>query len=539
VKLPHEGWGRATIEARREGIGARDRDWRSGRVFGYVYQDGRDAREIGALAYTRFLTENALDPTVFPSALRFENDLLALAATHLHGDPDAVGSFTSGGTESILLAVKAARDHARATRPAVARPQMVLPDTAHAAFHKAAHYLGLDKVVVPVDRRSFRADVAAMARAITDQTIFLVGSAPSYAHGVVDPIEDLGRLAQERGLWLHVDACVGGWLLPFFERLGQPVPRFDFRVPGVTSISMDLHKYAFCPKGASILLHRDKAHRFYQHFACSQWTGYTIINPTVQSAKSVGPMAAAWAVLHRLGEQGYRDIARETLEGTRRLIEGIQAIPGLRVLGQPDFCLVAVAARGYSVFHVVDEMRRRGWYVQPQLSYEGSPENIHFSLHPGNVGHVDALVADLAEACRLSTGKPTGRRARAVKLLFAAGTPRFSDSLFRRLLELAGVEGVDLPEEMADINEILNALPRAFQEKLLTAYINELYVPAGGGAFAIPEDADPAAAPGAPASAAPEPALPTWLDAGLRRLPLGGVTADALGTVLRLVRSRG
>ena len=491
MELPKHGMAREAIAAQLEDVAAHDLDWRSGRVFAYVYDDARDAREIGTLAYARFLSENALDPTVFPSALRFETDVVEVALRHLGGGPQAAGTFTSGGTESILLAVKACRDHARATRPRVTRPQMILPDTAHAAFHKAAHYFGLEKVVVPTLPKRFTADVDAMRRAVTDRTILLVGSAPSYAHGVMDPVVELGALADERGLWLHVDACVGGWLLPWFRRLGEPVPPFDFGVRGVSSMSMDLHKYAFCPKGASIVAYRDKALRFYQHFACSGWAGYTMINPTVQSSKSVGPMAAAWAVLHHLGDAGYEAIAAETLEGTRRLLAGVRGIDGLQVLGEPGFCLAAVATPGASVFHLVDEMRRRRWYVQPQLRLNHSPENAHFTLHPGNARHVDALLTDLREAAPIARAKPVGRKAKAVRLLFAAGTPRFSDALFRRLLALAGVKGSELPGDMADINE--------------------LYSQTGGSG--VPEEVDPAPAPDeAPAPSPPAfPRLERWL----------------------------
>lgn len=543
MNLPKQGLDRAVLEARLEEIAAHDLDWRSGRVFAYVYDDLRGARDVGKAAYMRFLTENALDPTVFPSALRFETDVVDVSLRHLGAGTGAAGTFTNGGTESILLAVKACRDHALATRPRLNRPQIVLPDTAHAAFHKAASYLGLDKVVVPTDPHTFRADVQAMRDAVTDRTILLVGSAPSYAHGVIDPIADLGALALEKKLWLHVDACVGGWLLPWFRRLGAPVPAYDFGVPGVTSMSMDLHKYAFCPKGASIVAYRDRTLRFYQHFACAQWSGYTMINPTIQSSKSVGPMASAWAVLNHLGDAGYEAIARETLEGTRKLVAGLRAIDGLRVLGEPEFSLAAAAAEGFSVFHLVDLMRRRKWYVQPQLRFNASPENVHFSLHPGNVRHVDALLADLREAVPVARAKPVGVKAKAVKLLFLAGTPRFSDGLFRKLLALADVKGSELPGDMADINEILNSLPRDVTEKLLTAYINELYgaghaasgVPDEPGAEAPHEDEEPT---NGHATASTLPPRLAALDAALRRLPTGDRVADELARVGALLATR-
>ena len=275
-----------------------DIKWQDGRVFGYIFDPGRDVQEIAKKAYTMFLSENGLDFSVFQSLLKLEKALAAVGRHHLRGDDAVVGNFTSGGTESIILAVKAARDYYRTKRPEVAAPEMVLPTTAHAAFHKAGAYLNIKVVSVPVDGKTFRADPAAVEAAITPNTIMLVGSAPSYSHGVVDPIADMGRIALDHDLWLHTDACMGGFLLPYFRRLGAQVPDFDFQVPGVSSISMDLHKYAYTPKGASLVLYRNKDLRKHQLFACSHWIGYTIVNNAIQSSKSGGPMAAAWAVLN-------------------------------------------------------------------------------------------------------------------------------------------------------------------------------------------------------------------------------------------------
>jgi glutamate/tyrosine decarboxylase-like PLP-dependent enzyme len=415
--------------------------------------------DVGREAYGRFLFQNALDPTAFPSALVLENALVGIVAEHLGGGEQAVGTFTSGGTESIMLACKAARDHARATRPEVTRPAMVLPTTAHAAFHKSAHYLGFDVILVDVDPVTFRADVEAIRAAITPETVLLVGSAPSYAHGVIDPIEDLGKLALERGLLLHVDACVGGWLLPYFRRLGEDVPPFDLSVPGVTSLSVDLHKYGFAPKGASLVLYGDPTLRQHQYFACTEWTGYAVINAAVQSSKSTGPIAAAWAVLHRLGDEGFLDLARQTLAGTRALVAGIQAIPGLRVLGNPDFCMVAAAADDVSAFHVVDEMQARGFYVQPQ------PD------------HVEPLLEALRASVEAARELPAGQLAAAVEGVLAGLSPAEAQAKLLELLPLAGIEGTSLPDRMAPVNEVLDALPPPLRAALLTGFVAELFTP--------------------------------------------------------------
>ena len=257
MRIPTEGLSKDELFARMESYRAGDVDWRSGRTWAYVYDPGREAEEVIKRAYTMYLTENALDPTVFPSILRLETELVAMAAAHLNGDGKVVGNFTSGGTESIMLAVKTARDYARAE---AAHPRARDGPAGHRAcgLPQGGLLPGVKTVLVPVDTATFKADVGAMRRAITPNTVLLVGSAVSYAHGVVDPIRELGQLALEHDLLLHVDACMGGFLLPYFRRLGAPVPDFDFSVPGVTSISMDFHKYAFAAKGASVVLYRNK-----------------------------------------------------------------------------------------------------------------------------------------------------------------------------------------------------------------------------------------------------------------------------------------
>jgi glutamate/tyrosine decarboxylase-like PLP-dependent enzyme len=481
-KIPAQGLPRDELFRRLEARRARDMPWREGRVWGYVYDPGAEAEAVVKEAFMAYLTENALDFTVFPSALRLENEVVAMAAAHLGGDADVVGNFTSGGTESILLAVKAARDHARTER-GIAEPEIVLPVTAHAAFQKAAHYLDVRAVLVPVDPRTFRADVDAVRAAIGPRTILLVGSAVSYAHGVVDPIAELGALARERGLLLHVDACIGGFLLPYFRRLGTAVPAFDFSVPGVTSISMDLHKYAFAAKGASTILYRSKALRRHQLYACASWTGYTVVNTTVQSAKSVGPVAAAWAVLHHFGDEGYLAIARSVLDATRRIVDGIERIPGLRLLGRPDMNLVAFTSDAVSVFDVADEMKACGWYVQPQLAFGESRENLHLSINPASVRWVDALLADLAACVERARTLDGGRRAGTIReMVNGLDLARLDDAALAGLLGMVGVEGSSLPARMAEINDVLNALPARAREQLLVAYLNDLFRAEVGGA---------------------------------------------------------
>lgn len=476
MQIPKQGMKKDAVLEALESYRADDMPWREGRTFGYVFDAGREVEAVAKEAYTRFLSENALDPTVFPSLLRFENEVVAMARAHLGGDDDVVGAFTSGGTESIILAVKTARDFARATRPEVKRPQMILPVTAHAAFHKAAAYLDVEAVLVPVNPDTFRADVEAMRAAITPDTILLVASAPSYAHGVVDPVPELAEVARQHNLLFHVDACIGGFLLPYFKRLGAKFPDFDFSVEGVTSISMDLHKYAYCPKGASVLLHRSGKLRKHQIFACAAWSGYTVVNTTIQSSKSGGPLAAAWAVLNHVGDEGYEAIARGLKGAADTVVAGIQAMPDLRLLGRPDMSLVAFTSESVDPFVLADEMKARGWYIQAQLSQGNSPANIHLSINPSNVPWAEQLLVDLAASVEAARGAPK-TDASGLAAMFTSGDVVLNDDTFGAILSMAGIDGVGLPGKMAEINQILDALPAAVRGELLKEYVNRLFVP--------------------------------------------------------------
>ncbi|HUS63277.1 MAG TPA: aminotransferase class V-fold PLP-dependent enzyme, partial [Kofleriaceae bacterium] len=258
-----------------------------GRAFAFIYDAGDEARALAREAFAACMGINGLDPTAYPSARALENAVVKAWLEVLGAPEGAVGTATAGGTESVMLAVKAARDHARRTRPSVTAPAMLLPVTAHACFHKAAHYLGVEVIPVDVDPVTFRADPADARRKMTANVVLVVGSAPSYAHGVIDPIEELAELAAEHGTLMHVDACVGGCVLPFLRDAGARLPAFDLGVPGVTSLSVDLHKYGFAPKGASLLLQNRRELRDAQYYACARWTGYPVVNATTLGSKSL------------------------------------------------------------------------------------------------------------------------------------------------------------------------------------------------------------------------------------------------------------
>ncbi|WP_067179594.1 pyridoxal phosphate-dependent decarboxylase family protein [Microtetraspora niveoalba] len=476
---------------------------RGGKVTAYVYDTGRpEIHDAAHRAYAEMLEVNMLDPTAFPSMIALERQVVGAVAGLLGGDGGTPGIFTSGGTESIMLAVKAARDHWRAagrsgsgapgdaageTGENGARgPQMVLPVTAHPAFHKAAHYLGVEVVPVPVDPVTFRVSVPAVEAAIGDRTVLVVVSAPSYPQGVVDPVAEVAALASSRGVPCHVDACVGGWLLPWLREAGAEIPAFDLSVPGVTSLSCDLHKFGYAPKGASVLLFKDAALRRRAYFASAAWPGYTIINATVQSSRSAGPLGGAWATLQSLGRDGYLELGRTTLEATRRLVEGVAAIPGLRVLGRPESSLVAIAAEqdgpggtdgAIDVFVLADEARRRGWFLQPQLSYAGIPANLHITVTGVTLHGVEAMlevIAESAEAARKAGPAvvPDG----LPELIASVDLEALDDATFT---ELAASVGISLdgggPKEMAVVNAVLDALPAAVRETVLVRFLSGIY----------------------------------------------------------------
>ena len=319
MPLPSSGRPAAELLGHLEALQERDVDWHGGRVFSLAYHAGDDVLALGKEAYARYLSTNALNVAAFPSLRTLQGEVVAIVADLLHGGPEAAGFMTTGGTESILMAVKAARGRGR--ERGVSAPEMVLPTTAHAAFEKGADYFDVRSIRVPVGD-DFRADAAAMERAMTPNTVLLVASAPAYPQGVIDPVADIAALAAARDVSCHVDACMGGITLPMLERLGRPVPPFDFRVPGVTSMSVDLHKYGYVPKGASVILHRTRALRKHQTFVTDNWLGGLYASSGVLGTKSGGAIAGAWAVMHYLGEAGYLRLTKAAREATEALVRG-------------------------------------------------------------------------------------------------------------------------------------------------------------------------------------------------------------------------
>jgi sphinganine-1-phosphate aldolase len=473
MSLPSHGRGADEILAEVASLRSRDLPTHGGKLFAYVYDSavpGLDDLALGA--YGLAASTNGLDPTAFPSLLRMENDIVHAAAGLLGGDPETTGNLTSGGTESVLLAVKAARD----SRPDIAAPRMVLPSSAHPAFAKAGAYLRVALDVVPIDPATLRVSADAIAAAIGPDTVLVVASAPAYPHGVVDPVPAIAAAALKRGVRCHVDACFGGWILPFWRKLGVAGEPFDFSVPGVTSVSVDLHKYAYCPKGVSVLLHRTASLREPQYFGYAGWPGYGLVNATVASTRPGGPIAAAWAVLQRIGHDGYLSLASSTLAATRGLAAAVSAVPSLALLVEPESSVVAFRSDDPSVdvFVVADELAAAGWHIQPQMSFGDIGRTAHLTVTAAVEPHVPAFGPALAAAVDASRNK--GPALAPFDGLDTLDPATLTPDV---VAELAAAVGLDLTagsptNGMAAINAVLDAAPVPVREKLLVAVLDLL-----------------------------------------------------------------
>ncbi len=449
---------------------------KGGNVWAYVYDSGLpEAEKVAKEAHNMFMNHNGLDFTVFPSLLQLENNIVAEIAELFSNDQASIaGTFTSGGTESIILAVKAARDYASEHKPTITTPEIILPSTAHAAFHKAAHYLGINTVIVPVNNTTFKVDSNEMKKAITPNTIMLIGSSVNYSHGVSDPIPELSLLAEKYGIWLHVDACIGGFLLAYFKKLGHPVIDFDFNLPGVSSLSVDLHKYAFTPKGASVTLYRDKQLRKYQYYTCTNWSGYPVVNTTIQSTKSGGPLAACWATLKYIGDDGYTKLAETIWQAKQEITQQFIMLDDLYILGEPEASLLAIGSDTIDIFQLADEMKKSGWYIQVQPGDSITQPSIHLTITP--VNRIDNFFQGLNDAINQVKSHPRKSLKHDVASLLKEND--VPSEILPTLLHAAGVK-VDgsLPSEMASINELLHLLPHEVTSEAFLYITNQLFTP--------------------------------------------------------------
>ncbi len=390
-----------------------DADWRHGRSWSLVYYGGDAHDAFLKRAYGAYFSENGVSPSAFPSLARLEAEVVAMTLSLLGARGGEAGTMASGGTESILLAMKGYRDQARAEGRGDGLPEILVPESAHPAFLKAAHYFDLLPVPVRLGP-DYRADTADAEAKITPRTVCIVASAPSYPQGVIDPIPEMGRIAARHGIGLHVDACLGGFVLPFMRRLGRNVPAFDFSVDGVTSISSDLHKNGYTAKGASVVLYRTAALRARQFFVSADWPGGLYGSPGMAGTRAGGAIAAAWAALMRLGMDGYTELVRSALDVARRLMQGIDEIPGLHVIGRPDMTVFTFGARELDIFNIAERLERSGWRMDRQRR----PDSLHMIATPNHQQAVEPFLRDLREAVDAERSAPLSAEARGAAMLY-------------------------------------------------------------------------------------------------------------------------
>ncbi len=415
VRIPQRGVARQEVLAEVRALASReDPRWRDGGASGAVYCGDQEHIDFLNEVYAMTSQMNPLHPDLWPSAIKFEAEIVAMTAAMLGGEAagadaagrgadaaGACGTVSSGGTESILLAVRSYRDHARDQR-GIREPNMVVPASAHAAFDKAAAYFGVEV------RRTrladdFRADVGAAAEAMDANTILLAGSAPSFPHGVIDPIAELSELAREAGAGFHTDACLGGFLLPWAEKLGRDVAPFDLRLPGVTSISADTHKFGYAAKGTSVLLYRSAELRRYQYFVSASWMGGLYYSPTFAGSRPGALSAECWAAMLSFGEDGYMNATSRILATADTIREGIESVPGLRILGDPMW-VIAFTSGEMDIYRVMDEMSGRGWSLN---GLQGPPAvHICVTLRHCEPGVAERFLADLDDSARAARSEP-------------------------------------------------------------------------------------------------------------------------------------
>lgn len=392
--MPETGVDRSRIlDIMRSIIRPENRAWESGHVSGAVYNGKEEHVDFTNEAYSIASQNNPLHPDVWPSSLKFESEIVSMVRGMLNGDSSVRGSVTSGGTESILLAVKTYRDYAKATK-GITEPEIILPKSAHAAFDKACHYFGIKAVWTDLDE-NFAADVGDVERNISSNTIAIVGSTPCFPYGVIDPIPGLAKLAADSNVGMHVDACLGGFLLPWAKKLGRPIPDFDFRVPGVTSISVDTHKYGYAPKGTSVVLYRNSELIQHQYYVNGGWSGGIYFSPTMSGSRSGGVIAGTWAALLEQGEKGYMEATRKILETADYIREGIRSIEGIREMGYSPF-VIAFTSDDVNIYQVMESMASRSWI----LNGLHRPAGLHLALtlrHTAE-GVADRFLNDLRES---------------------------------------------------------------------------------------------------------------------------------------------
>ncbi|BFZ58252.1 hypothetical protein PYCC9005_005314 [Savitreella phatthalungensis] len=392
-------------------------DWENGKVSGAIYHGGKEMGDLLASAYSTFSLSNPLHPDVFPGVRKMDAEVVQMALNMFNAPTTGGGTTTSGGTESILMACKAARDKARIER-GVTKPEMIVPVTVHAAFDKAAAYFGIKLHHIRLDPHTYQVHIPTVERFINSNTILIAGSAPNFPHGVIDDIVALSSLALRYKIPLHVDACLGSFLVPFLDRAGFPAPLFDFRLPGVTSISCDTHKYGFAPKGSSVIMYRDKGMRKYQYFVMTTWPGGVYASPTIAGSRPGALIAGCWAAMMHMGEQGYIDSCKDIVGARQRIQERIQReIPELRIMGNPQVSVVAFTSDQINIYTVGDKMSKSGWH----LNGLQDPPALHIACTRPTINAVDSLITDLKAAVAETVAEGGGGDAGSMAMLYGAG----------------------------------------------------------------------------------------------------------------------
>ncbi|MDD5447704.1 MAG: aspartate aminotransferase family protein [Actinomycetota bacterium] len=405
AKIPEKGLPRSEVLETLRNLKGEDANYKDSKLWSLVYYLGDEHTQFLLEAFSLFFSENLLNPIAFKSLKRLEHEIVRMTASLLSGDTNVVGTVTAGGTESCLLPVVAYRERAFAKHLfRTKKPEMIAPESVHVAWEKGAHYFGVKMVHAPL-RSDLRVDVEAVKKLINKHTVLIVASAPSYPHGVIDPIAELGKVAQEYDIPLHVDSCLGGFMLPFLEKLGYKIPPFDFRVPGVTSISADVHKYGYGAKGLSVVLYRNMDYLKHQFFVYENWPGGIFISPALLGTRPGGPIAAGWAAMKTLGMDGYCDVAQRTMNTTVALEKGIQSIPELKILSNPEMSVFAYGSksRKVNIFAVGDQMEEKGWFVDRLQR----PEALHAIVTLPHEHIVDEFTNDLKESVEYVRNHPS------------------------------------------------------------------------------------------------------------------------------------
>lgn len=451
--FPKHGTKAEDVLAQMKEFKSLDVDWQKGRSFSLVYPVNEEHHDFLKKAHNLFFSENALNPMAFKSLRKFEHETIRMCAELFHGDDETVGLVTSGGTESLIMAIKAYRDRAKKLKPWILRPEIIVPESAHSAIDKGAYYFDVKVRHAPIGP-DFRVDVKAVKKLINRNTILIIGSAPQYPQGVVDPIAQLADLAASHNIPMHVDACIGGFILPFIEKLGHAVPVFDFRIPGVTSISADIHKYGYAAKGASALVYRNMNYMKYQFFIHTEWKGGGIYaSPSFPGTRPGGPIAAAWGTMKKLGEDGYLELTKQILETRDYFLKELTKIPELKLLAYPDSTLICFtnADSRVGIYAVADQLQTKGWNIDRQQT----PESIHLTLSPAHSEYMKEFVWDLKEAVEVVKANPklntSGQAAMYGMMAKIPFKGMIKGSVMGIMEKMYGAKNQNLDEKTADV----------------------------------------------------------------------------------------